>query len=150
MVAYTRIAPRGVGHQSIQCLEWNCSRRGEITSDRVQMSKENDPDRGLCFREQLAEGMEIEVQWTMSSHIAFSWWYGEIHRLEEEPDQPGRKWVSFTFYQYPEDSIWASGRMLYPNPEKEGDARGIYGGIRPLKRDNELAFWRKRKQLQDF
>lgn len=94
--------------------------------------------------------MEVEVQWAPVPDVAFCWWYGEIASIEDDPAQSNRKRVELKFYQYPEGSYWASGTVLYPNLDKEGDARGIYGGIRPIRRSQDHEFWKKRKELGDW
>jgi hypothetical protein len=52
-----------------------------------------------------------------------------------------------TFLQYPEESIWASATISYPNTEKVVlPVRGFSGGIRVIKRPSDLAFWANRKK----
>lgn len=68
----------------------------------------------------------------------------------EEPDTDApkkKKRIALTFLQYPEESIWASATISYPNTEKVVlPVRGFYGGIRVIKRPSDLAFWANRKK----
>ena len=79
---------------------------------------------------------------TRKAHLT-SWASAE----EPDTDAPKKKRIALTFLQYPEESIWASATISYPNTEKVVlPVRGFYGGIRVIKRPSDLSFWANRKK----
>ncbi|CAA7389002.1 unnamed protein product [Spirodela intermedia] len=98
----------------------------------------------------LRPGDHVEIQWRRNKEFPYGWWYGvvghlgscggnELHCRCHRSDA-----VALEFNQYTEGSRWRRAILSRKDHREEGnEAEGFYGGVRKLRRDDEIAAWRR-------
>ncbi|KAL5226801.1 hypothetical protein ABZP36_015066 [Zizania latifolia] len=102
-----------------------------------------------CLHE-LWPGDSIEIQWRRNKEFPYGWWYGVVGHLEscDGSEHFCRCHLSDTvvleFNQYTPDSRWRQALVNRKDHREEGnEGDGFYGGIRKLRRKDEISKWRQ-------
>ncbi|GAV62138.1 F-box domain-containing protein [Cephalotus follicularis] len=102
-----------------------------------------------CLNE-LCPGDHIEIQWRRNKEFPYGWWYGVVGHLESCDGNENycrchnSDTIVLEFNHYTPGSRWRHTTLDRKEHREEGnEVDGFYGGIRKLKKEEEISIWKR-------